>query len=251
MKCGTHPASASTHTTCSRGWRSNTPPNTSVPMMSWFAADHRQERVDLAGRACRRRERVAVAVRMWNDGGSPRSTHASQNGSVARVVVVVVGRGMPGQHHPAQTERLDAPRGRRRPPRACAARSGRGRSGASGRASRTRRSSGCRPRSRRACSRGRDGCRAPCRRTGRSPRRHTVAVLFLEARHRVVPAGLQLLEAVLARRKPSCSAGRPAPATSHSGTIAAPLSISITAPIVSWSISRGARSRNAGSMRST
>ena len=35
MKCGAQPASASTQTSFSSGWRSNTPPKMNVPMMSW------------------------------------------------------------------------------------------------------------------------------------------------------------------------------------------------------------------------
>ena len=35
MKWGAHPASASAHTTFRSGWRSKTPPSTSIAMMSW------------------------------------------------------------------------------------------------------------------------------------------------------------------------------------------------------------------------
>ena len=77
MKCGTQPASASTHTTRSSGWRSNTPPSTSVPMMSW------QPRITdknpfIFGPRIGDDSRV---VRMWNEIGSSRSIAASQNAS--------------------------------------------------------------------------------------------------------------------------------------------------------------------------
>ena len=47
-----------------------------------------------------------LLVRMWNDGGRPRSTTASQNSSYIGIVVVALRRHA-GQHHAAQPERLD------------------------------------------------------------------------------------------------------------------------------------------------
>ena len=77
MKCGTQPASASTQTTRKPGLRSNTPPNTSVPMMSWFARMMVMKAFAFGPRG-RPWPRL---VRMCHDTGKLRSTAACQKGS--------------------------------------------------------------------------------------------------------------------------------------------------------------------------
>ena len=82
MKCGAQPASASTQTTRSLGWRSNTPENTSMPMMSWQPRMMLRKPLILGPRGLAS-EVSPLDVRIWNDSGSSSATAASQNGSKA------------------------------------------------------------------------------------------------------------------------------------------------------------------------
>ena len=78
MKWGTQPASASTHTSRSPGWRSNTPLKMNMPMMSW-----QPRMIDMNALIFGPRIRNVSCwlVRMWKLSGSPRSTAASHSGS--------------------------------------------------------------------------------------------------------------------------------------------------------------------------
>ena len=74
MKCGTQPASASTQTSRRSGWRSKTPPNTNVPIMSWQPRMIDMNALSLGPRT---RNVSCWLVRMWKESGSPRSIAAS------------------------------------------------------------------------------------------------------------------------------------------------------------------------------
>ena len=76
MKWGTQPASASTHTIFRSGWRSNTPPKTSMAMMSWQPRTMDKNPL-IAGPLVR----PLLVVRMWKLSGSSSSTAVSQSSS--------------------------------------------------------------------------------------------------------------------------------------------------------------------------
>ena len=169
MKCGAQPASASTHTTCRSGWRSNTAPSTSIADDVLAAADDRRgsspssargagELIGAAGEDVERRHHLQVDARR------PELV-------VDRRVVVLDLQGCPASSRRASpcafiSSRSRMPSSGERiavwPEREQAVRVDR---------SSTRRSTGCTPASTRACSRSRGGCTAPSRPTGRSARR--------------------------------------------------------------------------------
>ena len=65
----------------SSGWRSNTAPKINMPMMSWLPRMIVMNVLSFGPRTLPEYGASVPLVRMWNDGGSPRSTTASQNSS--------------------------------------------------------------------------------------------------------------------------------------------------------------------------
>ena len=104
MKCGTQPASASTQTSLSCGWRSNTPLKMNMPMMSWQPRMIDMNALSLGPRvlnvSLRAREDVERQRQLQIDGGLPERRRTSDRRSPRPRV--------PRHHHAAQAERLDA-----------------------------------------------------------------------------------------------------------------------------------------------